>query len=161
MLRTCNNGYWQPIKSLNPALFGTPFAFKPRGFNYQPVDWELISQYEVLLSTPVSILNGDFEDVLSSVEFCENTLVYLDPPYEGCGNVYSEGGWSTSDTERLIKWMNDNVDSCDIAMSNMNRDIFHKTLDKKFSICSIEDVHRSAGNNTGKNTEVFVTNYII
>lgn len=159
MLRTCNNGYWQPIKSLNPSLFGTPFAFKPRGFDYKPVDWGLIEDYENLLKTNVSVINGDFEGVLKSLNLCENTLIYLDPPYEGCGNVYSAEGWSTYDTERLISWMNDHVESCDIVMSNMNRPIFHENLDKKFNIRSIDDVHRSAGNNTGKNSEIFVSNY--
>lgn len=158
MLKTCNNGYWQPIKGLDPSLFGTPFAFKPRGFQYSPVDWELVKVYKNLLGKDVTVVQGDFENTLESIGVDENTLVYLDPPYEGCGNVYTEDGWSTSDTERLICWMNDNIESCDIFMSNMNRKIFHEKLDKRFNVVSIEDVHRSAGNNTGKNCEILVTN---
>ncbi|AUR87414.1 coil containing protein [Vibrio phage 1.101.O._10N.261.45.C6] len=158
MLKTCNNGYWQPIKGLNPSLFGTPFAFKPRGFSYSPVDWSLVEEYKRLLSTDIEVVQGDFEETLKEIGACERTLVYLDPPYEGCGNVYTEDGWSTADTERLIDWMNKNLETCDVVMSNMNRKIFHDKLDTRFKIYNIDDVHRSAGNNTGKNCEILATN---
>ena len=90
--KTCFNGLYR-VNSLGE--FNSPFGryTNPNIVN-EPI-LRAVSKY--LNSSEITILNGDYENVLNSVT--ADTFVYLDPPYHPISESsnftgYVQGGWS-------------------------------------------------------------------
>lgn len=95
--------------------------------NLKSVDWN--DTYNNLFKN-TTILNGDFEDCLKSIE--AGDFVFLDPPYTTKFNKYSPNGAFTDDDQiRLAEWFKSSPSN---NMIIINKDTFTTELYKDYIV---------------------------
>jgi DNA adenine methylase len=157
--KTCFNGLYR-VNSLGE--FNSPFGryAKPNIVN-EPV-LRAVSKY--LNSSDITILDGDYLEVLNSVE--DNTFVYLDPPYHPISESsnftgYVQGGWTENHQIKLKQACDDlNLKGVKFLLSNSSAP-FIKSLYSEYKIYSI-NANRSInsdGEKRGQIEELLIKNY--
>ena len=157
--KTCFNGLYR-VNSLGE--FNSPFGryISPNIVN-EPV-LRAVSKY--LNSSDITILNGDYERVLSALT--PDTFVYLDPPYHPISESsnftgYVQGGWAERDQIRLKKACDDlDKKGIKFLLSNSSAP-FIKELYSGYKIQSI-NANRSInsdGEKRGQIEELLIKNY--
>ena len=112
----------------------------------------------------------DFRSFLSGIDFLNNDLVYLDPPYLITCASYNEKSWNDNEEKRLLDYLDYlNEHKVPFALSNVlstdnkTNTILNEWLENRNYICHHLEFSYSNSNyhkkEIAKTDEVLITNY--
>jgi len=157
--KTCYNGLYRVN---NAGEFNSPFGRYKNPNIVNDIALRAMSKY--FNKSNITILNGDFENVLSKLE--RDDFVYIDPPYDVVSLTssftgYTENGFGKESQKRLRAFcgaLNDR--EIKFMLSNSDTQ-FIRELYEEFTIHAIQAKRsiNSRANGRGNVNEVLVTNY--
>ncbi|TRM10350.1 DNA adenine methylase [Lentibacillus cibarius] len=157
--KTCFNGLFRVNSQ---GQFNVPFGRYKNPQIVNEIVLKAVNHY--LNQNNVTILNDDFEEVVSSAK--RGDFIYFDPPYDPVSDTssftgYSLGGFDKSEQERLRDtFVELDNRGCYVLLSNSATD-FIKDIYKDYHI-KVVSASRSINSNAskrGKIDEVLVMNY--
>lgn len=133
---------------------------------------DIIEFSKVLKQKKVEIFNKDAFEILETLDFDENTFIYLDPPYLNTMAIYNEsrafGGWQINHDQLLFKKLDElNAKKVKWALSNVlinkgkeNNHLKEWAIKNNYTIIDLEHKQYSAlGKGNAKSQEVLILNY--
>ncbi len=157
--KACFNGLYRVNSK---GYFNVPSGKKQIVRAYQPELFNDIHEY--LINNDISILNGDFEEVVSTAK--KGDFVYFDPPYDTFEEqnnftTYTKNSFGKEEQTRLSNvFKNLSKKGVYVMLSNHNTN-FIRELYKEFNVVIVNArrMINSKGNNRGAVEEVIIRNY--
>lgn len=126
----CFNGvYRENLK----GEYNTPFNWEAKEFRREFIENKIDNMIKVFESFDMNFTNLSFEQV----DFCKNSLYYLDPPYinEGINeNSYAKGGFNKDSQLQLI----DKLKNVPFLYSNHDHPLLNEKFNTLFGLNNLE-----------------------
>jgi len=176
--------YWKinietdPIRKAARFIFLSNFTYLGKGDtllfitrqNSKKIVLEHLEGDYINMIADVQFMSSDFRDVFKNMQWLgehkgnnKKVLVYADPPYLGCANIYrhSQGNlisWTESDFIDLLEMFQSKRD-IRFAVSEFNHPfIIEQAIDRGLNIIEIGE-RRNLSGKAERKTEILITNY--